>query len=85
LSKALRLPTMEVAGMTLIKRLALVIDDAILTKVSIPSFHRTGTRATCSPGSNRTPDAERPSRRQGERGKGGYWGPAFFAGRLCGR
>jgi peroxiredoxin len=38
LSKALRLPTMEVAGMTLIKRLALVIDDAIVTKVFYPVF-----------------------------------------------
>jgi peroxiredoxin len=38
LAKALRLPTMEVAGMTLIKRLALVIDDAIVTKVFYPVF-----------------------------------------------
>jgi peroxiredoxin len=38
LSNALRLPTMEVAGMTLIKRLALVIDDAIITKVFYPVF-----------------------------------------------
>ena len=38
LSKALRLPTMEVAGMTLIKRLALVIDAATLAKVFYPVF-----------------------------------------------
>jgi peroxiredoxin len=38
LSKALRLPTMEVAGMTLIKRLAMVIDDAKITKVFYPVF-----------------------------------------------
>jgi peroxiredoxin len=38
LSKALRLPTMEVAGMTLIKRLALVIDDATIKKVFYPVF-----------------------------------------------
>jgi peroxiredoxin (alkyl hydroperoxide reductase subunit C) len=38
LAKALRLPTMEVAGMTLIKRLALVIDDAKITKVFYPVF-----------------------------------------------
>ena len=38
LSKALRLPTMEVAGMTLIKRLALVIDDATIAKVFYPVF-----------------------------------------------
>jgi peroxiredoxin len=38
LSKALQLPTMEVAGMTLIKRLALVIDEAKITKVFYPVF-----------------------------------------------
>jgi peroxiredoxin len=38
LAKALRLPTMDVAGMTLIKRLALVIDDAVITKVFYPVF-----------------------------------------------
>src|SRR6516225_2370890 len=38
LSKALRLPTMEVAGMTLIKRLALVIDDATIARVFYPVF-----------------------------------------------
>lgn len=38
LAKAMRLPTMEVAGETLIKRLALVIDDARVTKVFYPVF-----------------------------------------------
>ena len=38
LAKALRLPTMEVAGMTLIKRLALIIDDGRITKVFYPVF-----------------------------------------------
>jgi peroxiredoxin len=38
LAKALRLPTMHVAGMTLIKRLALEIDDAVITKVFYPVF-----------------------------------------------
>jgi peroxiredoxin len=38
LTKALRLPTMQVAGMTLIKRLALVIDDASIAKVFYPVF-----------------------------------------------
>lgn len=38
LSNALRLPTMEVGGMTLIKRLALVIDDGSITKVFYPVF-----------------------------------------------
>jgi peroxiredoxin len=38
LTKALRLPTMEVAGLTLLKRMALVIDDGRITKVFYPVF-----------------------------------------------
>jgi peroxiredoxin len=38
MTRALRLPTMEVAGLTLIKRLALVIDDARITHVFYPVF-----------------------------------------------
>ena len=38
LTKALRLPTMQVSGMTLIKRLALVIDDGTIRKVFYPVF-----------------------------------------------
>ena len=38
LTRALDLPTMEVAGLTLIKRLALVIDDARITHVFYPVF-----------------------------------------------
>jgi peroxiredoxin len=38
LTQALGLPTMEVAGMTMIKRLALVIDDARITHVFYPVF-----------------------------------------------
>jgi peroxiredoxin len=38
LTKALRLPTMEVAGLTLIKRLAMIIDDGTITKVFYPVF-----------------------------------------------
>lgn len=38
LAKALRLPTMEVASLTLIKRLALIIDDGRITKVFYPVF-----------------------------------------------
>jgi peroxiredoxin len=38
LTDALRLPTMEVAGMTLIKRLALVIDDGRIGKAFYPVF-----------------------------------------------
>ena len=38
LTRALDLPTMEAAGLTLIKRLALVIDDARITHVFYPVF-----------------------------------------------
>ena len=38
LCRALWLPTMEVGGMTLIKRLTLVIDEAKITKVFYPVF-----------------------------------------------
>jgi peroxiredoxin len=38
LTRALRLPTMQVADMTLIKRLALVIDDGVIVKVFYPVF-----------------------------------------------
>ena len=38
LTHALRLPTMSVAGMTLIKRLAMVIDDGVIKKVFYPVF-----------------------------------------------
>lgn len=35
---ALRLPTFSVAGMTLLKRMALVVDDSVITKVFYPVF-----------------------------------------------
>jgi peroxiredoxin len=38
LTEALRLPTMGVAGLTLIKRLTLIIDDARITHVFYPVF-----------------------------------------------
>ena len=38
LTRALELPTMEVAGLTLIKRMALIIDDARITHVFYPVF-----------------------------------------------
>jgi peroxiredoxin len=38
LTKALKLPTMEVAGQTLLKRLALVADKGIITHVFYPVF-----------------------------------------------
>jgi len=37
-AKAMRLPTFEVDGMTLIKRLALVIDNGVIAKVFYPVF-----------------------------------------------
>jgi peroxiredoxin len=38
LAKALNLPTFTAAGMTLLKRMALVIDDGTITKVFYPVF-----------------------------------------------
>jgi peroxiredoxin len=38
LSDALKLPTMQVAGLTLIKRLALIVDDGRITHVFYPVF-----------------------------------------------
>lgn len=38
LTRALNLPTMQVAGLTLIKRLALIIDDGRITQVFYPVF-----------------------------------------------
>ncbi|WP_022722655.1 peroxiredoxin [Rhodopseudomonas sp. B29] len=38
LAKALKLPTMDVAGMTLLKRMALIIDDGRITHVFYPVF-----------------------------------------------
>ncbi len=38
LTRALNLPTMEVAGLVLIKRLALIIDDGRITQVFYPVF-----------------------------------------------
>ena len=38
LTQALRLPTMEVAGLTLLKRLAMVIEDGRIVKVFYPVF-----------------------------------------------
>ena len=38
LTKALKLPTFTAAGMTLLKRMALIIDDGVITKVFYPVF-----------------------------------------------
>jgi peroxiredoxin len=37
-TRALDLPTFEVAGMTLLKRMALIIDDGVITKAFYPVF-----------------------------------------------
>jgi peroxiredoxin len=37
-ARALKLPTFSTAGMTLLKRMALVIDDGVITKVFYPVF-----------------------------------------------
>jgi peroxiredoxin/catechol 2,3-dioxygenase-like lactoylglutathione lyase family enzyme len=37
-TRALKLPTFEVAGMTLLKRMVLVVDDSVITKVFYPVF-----------------------------------------------
>src|SRR5262249_55398316 len=38
LTRAIRLPTFDIAGMTLIKRMVLVIDDGVISKVFYPVF-----------------------------------------------
>jgi peroxiredoxin len=38
LARAIKLPTFTVAGMTLLKRMALVIDDGVISKVFYPVF-----------------------------------------------
>ena len=38
LARALDLPTFSIAGMTLLKRMALVIDDGLISKVFYPVF-----------------------------------------------
>jgi peroxiredoxin len=38
LTRALKLPSMEVAGLTMIKRLAMIVDDAKITHVFYPVF-----------------------------------------------
>ena len=38
LTRALRLPTFEVAGKTLLKRMMLIVDDGIITKTFYPVF-----------------------------------------------
>ena len=38
LARAIRLPTFTTSGMTLLKRMALIIDDGVITKVFYPVF-----------------------------------------------
>ena len=52
LARAMQLPTFQTSGMTLLKRLALVIRDGAIEKVFYPvvTFRRTGMRARWSSG-----------------------------------
>ena len=54
LTRAMRLPTFSVDGMTLIKRMAWVIDDGVMTKVFYRCFRRTGAPPRWSNGSRRS-------------------------------
>jgi peroxiredoxin len=38
LTRALKLPTFTTSGMTLLKRMALVVDDGVIAKVFYPVF-----------------------------------------------
>jgi peroxiredoxin len=38
LARAIKLPTFTTSGMTLLKRMALIIDDSVITKVFYPVF-----------------------------------------------
>ena len=51
LTRALKLPTFSVDGMTLLKRMAWVIDDGVITQCSIRCFRRTRAPRRSSPGS----------------------------------
>ena len=46
LTNALDLPTFEVAGMTLLKRMVLVIDDGVIAKAFYPVFPPDESAAT---------------------------------------
>jgi peroxiredoxin len=45
-TRAMRLPTFDVSGMTLLKRMALVIDDGVVTKAFYPVFPPDSNAAT---------------------------------------
>ena len=49
LAQAINLPTFQVEGKTLLKRLTLIIDDAKVVHVSIPCSRRIVVQATSSP------------------------------------
>ena len=49
-TKALRLPTFVISGMTLLNRMALIVDNGVIAPSSIRSFRPTGTRKRLPPG-----------------------------------
>ena len=50
-TRALNLPTFVVAGMTLLRRMALVIDDGTIAKIFYPVFPPKQTKSAISPAS----------------------------------
>src|SRR2546423_532840 len=63
LARALDLPTFEVEGLTLYKRLALVAERGRIVTVFYPVFPPDGTRRRCSRGCRRARDGARGARR----------------------
>jgi peroxiredoxin len=61
-ARALELPTFEVAGMTLLKRMALVIDDGVVTKVFYPVFPPDKSAATVRDWLRGSPEGPVPAR-----------------------
>ncbi len=60
---ALRLPTFTVAGMTLFKRLTLIVEDGLIAHVFYPVFPPTAMRATCLRGCARKNGRTKPRAR----------------------
>jgi peroxiredoxin len=56
LTRALNLPTFAIAGMTLLKRMALVIGDGVIIKVFYRYFRRTRTPRRSLPGFAHDPE-----------------------------
>jgi peroxiredoxin len=61
LTRALALPTFEIAGMTLMKRMAWVVDDGVITKVFYPVFPPDKNAEEVIAWLNANPRAARPN------------------------